>query len=172
MKKFIFAALLIFAATFSTTAQPRTTGERGGGENAGMHALQCNQIIKVLQLDSAKSESFREIYMDYNEAIKALRPAANRSVERPNEAPTEEQIEESTLSSFDMSIKTMEIKREYYMKFREILTPSQINTMYRTERNIRDRAIEELQQRRHNGGGMNNNNGGNRPAPPRFNMGE
>ncbi len=160
--------LLLIILTTTLSAQPPVggggggaRGERGGNRAGNMHTMQCNQIITILELDDSKQAKFREIYTAYNEDIKALRAPRQ---ERPEGEPTEEQIEASILKSFDTSIKSMEIKREYYLKFREILDPSQISKMYRVERNIRDRAIEELQHRGRNDG----NEGGNRPTPPRF----
>ncbi len=163
MRHSILTTLFLLFAFGAMAQPPRERGE-GGMRGEGVHVMQCNQIIKVLQIDDAKQEAFREIFMSYNRALKEIRSPQNRELppaiaEQP---PTEEQIEERIITSFDHSIKSMELKKEYYKKFRTILSPSQISRMYNIERNIRDRAIEEMSHRNHNRG----ERGDNIPKPP------
>lgn len=147
MRRIVFTAILLMTS-LTLSAQPHRGGDdqrRGGGGGGRLHTLQCEQIITIMQMDETKGTAFREIYLAYNEAMAALRtPPPARGDGTP---PSEEVIEEATLNSIDISIKVMELKREYYTKFRTILKPSEIDAMYRTERKIRDRAIEELFQR-------------------------
>ncbi|MFI3330421.1 MAG: hypothetical protein R3Y38_01275 [Rikenellaceae bacterium] len=60
---------------------------------------------------------------------------------------SDEQIEKNILDSYDKSIKSIELKKEFYFKFKEVLTPSQINTMYEVERGIMNRLTEERNRR-------------------------
>ncbi len=155
MKHSILTTLLLLFALSAAAQPPRPMG--GGGERRGdgIHAMQCDQIVNVLRLEEAKQAEFKEIYMAYNRAVQELHaPRERGGGMRPDMTQqSEEQIEARTLDSFDRSIKSMELKREYYKKFRTILQPSEITRMYNIERKIRDRAIEEMMQRNHNRGG-------------------
>ncbi len=156
---YLTALFLIFSV--GLYAQPNAPH---AGRRSGLGEMQCNQIIIALGLEGDKSDAFREIYMASIEAQKQPKhePIDRVSV-REEGGVSEEELEQRTLSSFDRSIKAMELKKEYYTKFRTILTPSEIVKMYETERRIRDHAIEELRRR---GGGGEAKRGGGQFIPP------
>ena len=111
------------------------------------------QLVEALKLDKATAEQFTKIYAEYHEAMRQVR--AQYRFEQPTrgekkegeERPTlsDEQIEKNILNRFAMSRAILDIREQYYPRFREVLTPRQIEQLYRLEQ----RQGERIQQRHH-----------------------
>ncbi|MFI3285507.1 MAG: hypothetical protein R3Y08_02530 [Rikenellaceae bacterium] len=135
--------LLLFAILTSVCtlhAQPR--GERGAGNP---QEFQIVLIQKQLKLSEDQAVKFKTLYIEYSDEMALLR-------ERPSKIAgaslTDQQIEAQILESFDMADKSTKLKREYYVRFKEILTPRQILRMYNIEREFRERLNAEHQRRK------------------------
>lgn len=116
-----------------------------------MHNMLCNKLVEVLALDDERRDEFVEIYSEYARTTKfrALRPPREGRGGGGRAELSQEQIEAKILDSFEQSIRSIELKREYYAKFRKVLSPSEISRMYEFERRIRDHAVEEQRRRMH-----------------------
>ncbi len=167
----IFMMLVSLAVAVAQPPQGQRGGQGGhggqGGQRGDMYKMLCQKIVEMLRLEESKQEEFTTIYMAYSQATKGLRERGRgarplnihnsetpRMEERAAPKPqTAEEVEAQILRSFESSIKAIEIKRDYYTKFRTILTPQEISKMYELERHIRDRALEEQRRRMTHGGG-------------------
>lgn len=141
MKRALITLLLI-VASFTLKAQ---SPQRGGFQD-----LQSKQIADGLNLSGERRDSFDKIYNEYVEASEKLKEQYAEDPTARGRAARElsdSDIEAQTLNSFDMSIKSIEIKRDYYKRFREVLSPQEIMQMYNIERNIRDRVVNEMFRR-------------------------
>lgn len=143
MKKLLVMCFILFCINLNA----QEPGQRLGK----FHSMQSEYIMSFLKLDDDKRDEFKQIYSDYVEASQALRrpemgsnPPHTKG-ERPNHSDSE--IEQRTLESFDMSIKAIEVKRDFYPKFRTILSARQVADMYKVEQNFRDRLIQEQTRR-------------------------
>jgi len=133
-------------ATLSLSAQ--NEGERMGPPPQGDPS---ERIVKELKLDDATATKFNEVYKAYKEEEKALHPQRTQGEKPKNpEELSDAEIEQMILSNFDMQQKQLDLKRSYYPKWREFLTPGQIQKLYMMERPMGGRGHE-----------------GGRPRPPR-----
>ncbi len=149
--KRIVAIFLLSLVTSTLMAQP----PRQGGNKADFKMLQTEIITKQLKLDADKESKFIELYIEYTKKMEEFNTHPPRRgggekggakrVTRPQ--PSDEEIEAQILRSFEMAEKSTTLKREYYPRFKEILTPRQIMTMYNTERQIRERIVSEARRR-------------------------
>ncbi len=165
--KVIFVATLTVLFVQPLVAQPKPKPRAGQAVRQNFNDLQLKMIIHELNIEEGDIESFTKLYHEYLSVM-----AKNRTKElNPNlgtmaspmtiEEQSDSEVEKELLQSFDRSIKGTEIKRDYYHKFREILTPKQIALMYDIERRTRERFIKEIRNREGEPHPMERN----RPAP-------
>lgn len=120
------------------SAQPNQRAEKGNFEK-----FQLQILLKQLEIEESKQPAFETMYSAYSEELKQLRPKHRRGDEKPTDA----QIEEQILESFKMAEKTTALKKEYYARFKTILTPAQILEMYNIERRVAERMNSEMENR-------------------------
>lgn len=145
MRHLIISAVALFA-TITLSAQPHGDPPRGGDPS-----VHIELIAQSLGLSDQRQSDFVEIYKHYNEEMGQI---ARR--DRGGKDLTDEQIEQRILQSFDHSEETTALKRKYYYKFKEVLSPKEILRMYNVEREFR-RRINAEQQRRMGGKAAPNN---------------
>ncbi len=141
-------------ATLTLTAQgmaqaPQRRPHPANNENRN------EQLAKSLQLDEATAEQFTKIYAEYHEAMRKVRTQyrfeqpKQGEVKEGEERPTlsDEQIEKNILNRFAMSRAILDIREQYYPRFREVLTPRQIEQLYRLEQRQGERIRQRHQER-------------------------
>ncbi len=146
MKRIIIIGVLILSSIATLSAQPQG-GQ--GGRNANFHEFQMQMIVKQLAIDESKQADFKKIYTEYSKSMQGLRPDKRHNTS----SMTDEQIEAQILKSFSQSEQITALKKEYYYKFKTVLTPDQILKMYNIERQVNERINSEMQNRRKGPGG-------------------
>ncbi len=139
MKKIVLAFAFVFISYF-------TFAQMGGhpSPKGDFKKLQAEMILRELKLPEESQAQFRDLYAEYAAQMDSLRPRHRRGVEQP----TSEDVEQHIFESFDMTDKITDLKREYYPKFKEILSPEQILRMYSAEQQLRNRMSDEQRRRR------------------------
>lgn len=99
-------------------------GERPTREQILDH--QSREMATNLGLEGDKTDDFIAIYKDFKSEIFKVWSTAKKT--SPNQ--TDEEIEASIKSGFETSHKVLDIREAYYAKFREVLSPAQIQKMY------------------------------------------
>lgn len=127
---------LAAAAMCSLFAQAQPKGMHNGFKPhegmkspAEMAKARTLEMAEKIGLDEATTAKFSEIYLqflkDTGEVMKEVR--------RPEEAKTDEEIDRNIRDNFTFSRKMLDIRERYYEKFLTIMTPSQIQQLYRQE---------------------------------------
>lgn len=148
MKK-ILLIVFLFLACGTLNAEAQNAKGANPDMRERFYALQCEQISRELNLEGERKTAFTKLYTEYLNTSQQLKQqyalGPGRGTKRSD--ITNEDIEKHTLDSFEMSIKAIEIRRDYYKKFREILSPREINRVYDTERRLRERIEQEQSDR-------------------------
>ncbi len=175
MRQIITTILLLVAVATTATAQPQRGGAGGGNTgspNQRLQSFQMEQITSALKLEGERLAKFEELYKAFNEENRKLMSkgrgttrgggqggempqggrAQHRETPAESERPSEEEVEANILRSFESSRLSIDLKERYYTLFREILSPSEISTMYEIERRTRERFQSEMQKRAQGGG--------------------
>lgn len=150
MIRFFVAILTTLTLTVQGMAQaPQRRPHPANNENRN------EQLAKALQLDEATTEQFMKIYTEYHEAMRRVRAQyrfeqpkrseAAEGEERP--ALSDEQIEKNILNRFAMSRAILDIREQYYPRFREVLTPRQLEQLYSLEQRQGERIQQRHQER-------------------------
>ncbi|MFI3323830.1 MAG: hypothetical protein SNI45_00805 [Rikenellaceae bacterium] len=146
MRKLIIFGLLLFIGLTTASAQPQ--GRNHQGRNGGdFEKFQLKLLSRQLDIEESQQEAFEAIYTEYSDKMKSIRPSQEDKTSSQNEKPSDEIIEQQILDSFDMAEMTTALKREYYERFKEVLTPHQILRMYNIERQLSDRIHSEIENR-------------------------
>lgn len=125
MKRFI---IFIFAALISTSA---IVAQSSGRE---VLARQAEQYITQFQLDNEEAQQFRSIYFAYVKEMRSVQQQYAHEQPAPEQVLTDDEIEERILDNFAMSRSILNLREQYYHKFRQILSPSQINAIFEGEK--------------------------------------
>jgi hypothetical protein len=101
-------------------------------------------------LDDATAAKFRTVYSQYLKDKMACRDVKEKGPkgEKPDVSTmTDAQIEDMIQNQFTQSRKMLEVRENYYTKFRKILSPRQILQIYKSEKSDRNRMKNEFQKR-------------------------
>ena len=121
MKRIILLFSLFLAVSLSCLAQPSQ-------RQKSIH-LAAVRIAEQIAVPNADRDAFISLYQNYKKEsadIMKIAPAASNDPEGAAEA--------KILSDFEKSEKLLALRKAYYAKFREILSPTQIQSMYDAER--------------------------------------
>ena len=102
---------------------------------------QVRQYTAAFSLNEAQAQQFSALYKEYSKKLRAIhdryyqpRPAEGTSL-------TDEQIEQRILDNFAQSRAIIDVREQYYKKFRKILTAKQINRIFEDEKARRAQMI-------------------------------
>lgn len=150
MKKLLILTLLL-ATSLTMQAQPQQPRQghnkpaKAQQDRPSIEEFRLKQIEETLKLEGERLESFRVLYKEYSEAMKKSRP--ERKFDKEIEL-SDKEIEKNILNSFNESKQYIELQEKYYNRFKKILSPREIATMYEVEKRIRERAIYEQRRRK------------------------
>ncbi len=156
LQKFMVCVTMLILSVSTLVAQPQPAqGGRPNMNDKEFAEFQIEMMTRQLHLEESTVEPFAILYTEYMNKMNALQPKSPRRegqprqggqpLERPQQ--TDEEIEAQILNSFDLAEKSNAIKREYYYKFKEVLTQQQILRMYNIERRLRERMLSESARR-------------------------
>lgn len=132
--KTILALAAAALCSLFAQAQPHG-GHHGPKPHEGMKSpaemakARTLEIASKIGLDEETTAKFSEIYLqflkDTGEAMKEVR--------KPEDGKTDEEIDRNIRNNFAFSRKMLDIREQYYEKFLTIMTPAQIQQLYRLE---------------------------------------
>lgn len=142
MKKIFNVMMLVIAMTMFTVnsfAQAPNNKQRLTREQ--LSEKQAKYIANDLALDDETTAKFINTYTQCQKEVWALGPRPRR-----NANSNEEQIEQNIKKRFEMSEKILDIRKKYYKEYSKFLTQTQIQRVYKLEKNM----MKRLAQRRGN----------------------
>ena len=138
-------AILMIAALFLMIAQANDAHAQRPGLHPEMRAelakMAAQNVAGELTLDKAEREWFEPLYMEYADS---LRKAQKIDLPAPNPALpelTDDAALEAVEKMFASQQRALAVKRAYYERFKEKLTPQQLFRLFRPK-NERRRAAQ------------------------------
>lgn len=153
MKKTFLLMILAVITVMSPSpakAQNEVQGQRPKLTEEEIVAKRTDKMVQTLMLDDATAAKFRTVYSQYLKDKMACRDVKEKGPkgEKPNVSTmTDAQIEDMIQNQFTQSRKMLEVRENYYTKFRKILSPRQILQIYKSEKSDRNRMKNEFQKR-------------------------
>lgn len=142
MKKITTTLLLLTLALTTASAQRGNDRENERKERIERRA---KNMAENLKLDDATATWFQNLYVEYQNQLSDVRRAAMQKMPRPGKKAaeadeedgtqmkekemkklTDAEAEQAILAGFERQEKELAVKREYYKRFSEKLTPRQL----------------------------------------------
>lgn len=147
MKK--ITALLLLITGFASLALAQDTDPEPGSPLARrIQSMKVAFITDQLRLTPEESQQFWPLYNQYEEEERSLRK--NYRPARPVINMTDQEAEAFIMKNLEMEEKLVGLKRNYFKKFREVITPRQIAMLQKVEQDFKKELLKRLQERRNN----------------------
>lgn len=162
---YVFLTCLMIGGQISLSAQNQANGDkkkRPTPEQFVEH--QTKQMVGMLMLDDATAARFAPVYKNYLKELRECgmmgrrqspaRQGAEESVKKsePKPALTDAEVERQIKERFAQSRKILDVREKYYDEFRKILSPKQIEKIYRTEQSNAGKLRTEFDRRKQQAG--------------------
>ena len=169
MKRIILLATLALFTTATITAQraPRdhqpdsrpdsVQADKKRPDGKARLLQQTKHYVELFALDEKQAAEFTEIFHAYNKKLHAIRQQYRPERPQEGEELTDEQIEQRMINHFAQSRAILDVREEYYKEFRKVLTPKQVQVIYKEEKDRRDRMQGPRPDRRPEGGRPDSN---------------
>ena len=167
MRQKLFSLVILMAACFMQTqafAQDNNIRKADKLQKAQMMTekfivRQTDYVVSQMQLDESKKAGFTELYKKYatelRDSQKTWRSKFARRNKESRKDMSESEIEERIEGRFEHMQNILDIRKKYYGEFKKILKPSQIQQMYKAEKDVQKKVRNEM-GRRYNSKKRNN----------------
>jgi len=126
-----FNLLAVFMLVLCTMMTAQDKQQRMNREE--LAKKQANYIATQMAFDETTTQRFIETYCAYQQEVWALGP--NHKEEPTNDAEAEQAIKER----FERSQQILDLREKYYKEYSKFLTQSQIQKVYKLERQTMNR---------------------------------
>ena len=131
MKKILVLAFAVAIAGSIFAQEGDTRRERRERmDMTEVYNRQATRLVKDMKLDKEKEDAFTALYLDYQNArFNVVNPQGGDQESKENQVDfkklTDEEAKALVEKNFDRQAKQLEVDKQYYAKFCEILTPVQ-----------------------------------------------
>ena len=126
MKKFLITALaLVLVSAVAMVQNNNRKRNRQRSNPAEMYANMAENLAKQLKLKKEKAETFKLLYVDYQNARRAAQGAAGDfTAELPDvKKMTDDEANQLIQEQFESQAKQLAVDKQFLPQFLEILTP-------------------------------------------------
>ena len=165
------AAMVCAQPAQGKKSKPQPTGQEQAApakKGLGKKQLmgQAKLYVQTFNLAGEDSAKFVNTVQAYNKQLRAIR--LQYKPEKPAEGKelTEEQVEKRIINSFEQSRAILDTREQFYKEFRKILSPKQINRIFKDEQARRAKQqVRKPAPGAQNAPGAKNAPGDNQPTP-------
>lgn len=136
MNKYLSLLLLFLTVSIAVGAAGRN--DRPKHHRMKLSATeQASQLASAMKLTDAVSAKFIPLYINYCGEINAIFKKYPVTIPSEGTKLTDAQLRKNNDNRFAIARAILEIREKYYKKYTKILTPTQIDILYRTEKRFR-----------------------------------
>jgi Skp family chaperone for outer membrane proteins len=142
MKKIIF---FFFLFTLNLSAFSQNMRER---VEEKIKIQRIAFITQRLSFTETEAQQFWPIFNEYTEKLQQIRkqPKPDKPVDELDNVD----VEKIVLAQFDREGRELELKKEYFQKFKKVISVKKIAKLYRAEKDFRGELVKQLQEMREN----------------------
>lgn len=128
-------------------AQGPNAGKKPSGKEILM-AVRAREVQSALGLDDNAMERFRPLYERYDKDISRINTERQKMLMKSNIDTLSNADAEAMMAAQIRTARTiLDIQEQYSREFSSVLTPQQILRFFRTEKDIRRKALAEYRKR-------------------------
>lgn len=120
----------------------------GSEARSKIQAARVAYITQRLGLTTGESQSFWALHNEFEAARDQIR--AKYKPIRPLEAMSDEEAEAFINRRFDMEEELLRLKRDYFQRFKEVVSPQKVALFSKADREFRLELLKKVQDRRQN----------------------
>ncbi len=143
MRKALFLLTLLWGVYF---AQAQAQTPRAGQNHQRIEAMRVSFITSEMQLTPEEAAAFWPIYNEYRDKMKAIREAGSE-LNKPVMDLSEDEARAFIEQRLSMDEDLLRLKREYYLRLREVVSARKLILLERAERKFKERLLREMRQR-------------------------
>lgn len=140
MKNIVRIALCAIMMAMCTTAVMAQSNNHSNSQQRisreELAQKQAEYISRQLALEDAVSQQFIATYVDYQKEVWAL---GSRVSHNRQQQMTDAEAEQAIKQRIERSQKILDLRKKYYGKYSQFLTPKQIERVYELERQAMQR---------------------------------
>lgn len=130
MKKTLLILLVAFCSAAISASAQRRHGTMGDGDRSAqrreMVKRQAATLSQRMELDNATASWFEPLYIEYSDSLAAIRATTFPDRDKKIDELSDTDAEQLILDKFSGEEKTVAVKRAFYARFKERLTPQQL----------------------------------------------
>lgn len=138
MKK-LFFVLIAFASIISVYAQPD-----GSRIKSRVEAHRIGFITQRLSLTPEESQQFWPLYNQYTDKVQQIRNSVK--LEKQLDEMNDADIEKLIIGQMDKETRELDLRKEYYQKFKKVISVKKIAKLYKAERDFKAEMLKQLQE--------------------------
>ena len=140
MKKIFFAfACLIMAANLVAQPMQNRMKERVEAQRIGF-------ITQRVNLTPEESQQFWPIYNEYTDKMQQIRSATK--MDKTFDDMSDADAEKVIMGQFDKESRALDLRKEYYQKFKKVISVKKIAKLYKAEQDFKGEMLKQLQEMR------------------------
>ncbi len=103
-------------------------------------------ITQRLSLTETEAQQFWPIYNEFSDKMQQIRkqPKPEKPFDEQADADTEKMI----LAQFDRETREIDLKKEYFVKLKKVISVKKIAKLYKAEKDFRGELVKQLQDMR------------------------
>ena len=133
---FALAMAVLFAPLANAQNQEGKEGKKMSKEE--FVQMEAKRIASDLALDDATTEKFVKTFTAYQNEAQALGKEEHLSKDKMADM-TDAQVDEAIKGQFKQSRALLDLREKYYKKYREFLSPKQVQRVYAAEKRFHER---------------------------------
>ena len=140
MKRIFFAfACLIMAANLVAQPNQNRMKERVEAQRIGF-------ITQRVNLTPEESQQFWPIYNEYTDKMQQIRSATK--MDKTFDDMSDADAEKVIMGQFDKESRALDLRKEYYQKFKKVISVKKIAKLYKAEQDFKGEMLKQLQEMR------------------------
>lgn len=140
MKKIFFAlACLIMVANLLAQPMQNRMKERVEAQRIGF-------ITQRVSLTPEESQQFWPIYNQYTDKMQQIR--SSTKMEKTFDDMSDADVEKMLMSQMDKESRVLDLRKEYYQKFKKVISVKKIAKLYKAEQDFKGEMLKQLQEMR------------------------
>ena len=144
--KNIFFIIMILG--FSISAAQAQKPKQGGVLNEKIKALQVAVFTEELNLTAKEAQKFWPLYNEYEKKILALNKKLRASGKKDFDSMSDKEVEKLIESRFSLQEQKLKIEKEYYKKFKKVLSVKKVAKIPLAERKFKMTIMRHSKDRR------------------------
>ena len=103
-------------------------------------------LTQRLSLTETEAQQFWPIYNEFTDKMQQIRKQPKP--EKPFDEQTDADVEKMVVAQFDRESREIDLKKEYFVKLKKVISVKKIAKLYKAEKDFRGELVKQLQDMR------------------------